>query len=248
MPDPRPPFAAGDLAVALSLLTRLPVPLDHARAGARAGAAAWAYPLVGALVGATTGGAYAALAALGAAPGLAAAAALAAGLLLTGALHEDGLADVADGFGGGFTPERRLEIMRDSRHGTYGVAALTLALLAKWSLLAALSGPEAVAALAAAAALGRAVMGPALRWTPPARRDGLGAGAGRPAAAPALAAAALGAALALALGAPPAALAAAALAALAVVALARRLIGGQTGDVLGAAALLAEIAALGTMV
>ncbi|TVQ59286.1 MAG: adenosylcobinamide-GDP ribazoletransferase, partial [Rhodobacteraceae bacterium] len=186
--DRSPAFRIGDVAVALALLTRLPVPVDHASAGARAGAAAWAYPLVGALVGGIAGAVYLGLTALGAGSGFAAAAALGAGLLMTGALHEDGLADVADGFGGGWTPERRLEIMRDSRQGAYGVAALALALLAKWSLLAGLTGPEAVAALAAAGALGRGVMAPAMRWLSTARRDGLGAGAGRPAAAAALAA------------------------------------------------------------
>lgn len=69
------------------------------------------------------------------APGVAVAASMAATLLLTGAFHEDGLADCADGFGGGYTPEDRLRIMRDSRIGAFGAIAVCMALLLKWQLL-----------------------------------------------------------------------------------------------------------------
>ncbi|KJS73930.1 MAG: hypothetical protein JM57_04630, partial [Comamonadaceae bacterium BICA1-1] len=78
---------------------------------------------------------------------VAAVAALAAGLLLTGALHEDGLADTFDGLGGGTTPERALEIMKDSRIGSYGALALGVALLAKCALLASLLQIEPLLAL-----------------------------------------------------------------------------------------------------
>ena len=72
----------------------------------------------------------------GLSPSVAAALALAAAMLATGCLHEDGLSDVADGFGGGKTRERKLEIMRDSRIGAYGAAALVMSVLIRWSALA----------------------------------------------------------------------------------------------------------------
>ena len=64
-------------------------------------------------------------------------------MLATGCLHEDGLSDVADGFGGGKTRERKLEIMRDSRIGAYGACALVLSVLLRWSALADLADPRA---------------------------------------------------------------------------------------------------------
>src|SRR5690349_9302793 len=85
--------------------------------------------------------------------------ALAATVAVTGALHEDGLADVADGFGGGKTVERKLEIMRDSRIGTYGVCALILSFMLRAGALAAIADPKLVAfALAAAHAMSRAAL------------------------------------------------------------------------------------------
>ncbi|GMQ46797.1 adenosylcobinamide-GDP ribazoletransferase [Vibrio sp. 10N] len=79
-------------------------------------------------------------------------------LLLTGAFHEDGLADMADGIGGGMTQERRLEIMKDSRLGTYGVATLVMALLLKYAALVELSlQTNLVAVFVIAYAFSRAV-------------------------------------------------------------------------------------------
>jgi adenosylcobinamide-GDP ribazoletransferase len=100
---------------------------------------------------------------------VAAATALAAQLLLTGALHEDGLADMADGFGGGFTRARKLEIMRDSRLGTYGGAALMLSLLARAGLIAALPPEGAIAALAVAQGASRWLLSALRIGLPPAR-------------------------------------------------------------------------------
>ncbi|MEL6316326.1 MAG: adenosylcobinamide-GDP ribazoletransferase, partial [Pseudomonadota bacterium] len=131
--------AAADLAAAAALLTRAPVPVDHAHAGRRGARAAWAWPVVGAALGGAAAAALAGGLALGLPPGPAAAAALAALVLATGALHEDGLADLADGLGGGRDRARALEIMRDSRIGAFGAAALLLAFLARWSALAALA-------------------------------------------------------------------------------------------------------------
>jgi adenosylcobinamide-GDP ribazoletransferase len=177
----------------------------------------------------------------------AAALGVAAGVLLTGGLHEDGLSDTADGFGGGRDPERRLEIMRDSRIGSYGAAALGLSLLLRWSALASIARPEAgLLALVAAHAASRAPLALFLRLTPPARADGLSASAGRPSVMAAGIALMLGAAALLLLG--PLAACVAALLLMLVFAALRQLalakIGGQTGDVAGALQQAGEIAVL----
>jgi adenosylcobinamide-GDP ribazoletransferase len=244
---------AAELATAFGLLSRLPLgwlPLHRLPMPAEAAAMArgvWAYPLAGAVLGALGGMAFWLCAVLGLPPALSAPWCLAALLLLTGALHEDGLADTADGFGGGRGPARKLEIMRDSRIGSYGALALLLALAIRGIALASLAQPGRVAmALVVAAALGRGAMLVLMRALPPARTDGLAAGIGRPGAAP------VGAGLLLAVlpvlllppGAALLAVAAAATAALVMALLARAQIGGQSGDVLGATAVLAECAVL----
>lgn len=236
-----------ELGLAVVFLTRLPWP-GRLPADRPLMDAAWAFPAAGAAVGAAA--ALAAWAADGAGlPGpLAALAALGAALLVTGALHEDGLADVADGFGGGRDAESKRRIMRDSRIGSYGVLALVMAVAAKLLALAALPDIETMAAaMLAAHALGRAVIPALARWLPPAAPDGRGREAGRPDLGGALWAAAFGtaiAALALPAGVGLAAAIAAGGAALAVGCLARRQIGGATGDVFGAAEQVAEVAAL----
>lgn len=140
--------------LAVQFLTRIPVPRDLPFSDDLLIRATKYYPLVGALIGAL-GGAVLWLSAL-ALPGVAAVIlSLAATLLLTGAFHEDGLADAADGLGGGLTRERALEIMRDSRIGTYGAVTLGTALALKISLLSALSPGAAWVALIAGHALGR---------------------------------------------------------------------------------------------
>ncbi|RIK85995.1 MAG: adenosylcobinamide-GDP ribazoletransferase, partial [Hyphomicrobiales bacterium] len=112
----------------------------------------WAAPVAGALVGLGVGAVAWLALALGLPASLAAAFALAAGIAVTGALHEDGLADTADGFGGGRDRDGKLAIMRDSRIGSYGVLALGLSLIARWAALAALAAASPAAALAAAVA------------------------------------------------------------------------------------------------
>ncbi len=243
-------FDLRDPLHALSLLTRIPAPVDHARAAERAAAAAWAWPLVGALVGALTGAVLWLCLALGLPPLAAAAAALAASLTLTGAFHEDGLADCADGFGGGMRPERRMEIMLDSRVGTFGASALALALLAKAAFMAETAPALAVATFAASGAVSRAVVPLIFRLGPQAKPGGMAATAGAPGWSTVAAALAVGGGLgAAALGWDATAwMAAAALAAaLATRAVARAKIGGVTGDVLGAAQMTAELAALGAL-
>ncbi|MBK5946539.1 hypothetical protein CCR83_08880 [Rhodobacter veldkampii DSM 11550] len=231
--------------VAMMLLTRLPA----GRIGGDApgfAAAGWAFPLAGLAVGAVGAAAVLAALALGLPPAFAAGLALAAGALATGGIHEDGLADCADGFGGGRTRERKLEIMRDSRIGSYGGLALMLSLGLRWSALATLAelhGGLAAAALIALAAASRATMPVAMALMPPARADGLGhAAAGAAGPRPWVAVLIGIACLGLVGAAAPVALATMALAAFALAWLARRQIGGQTGDVLGAMQQTAEIA------
>ena len=200
------------------------------------------------LVGAAAAFVYWASYFVGLPSGPCAALALAAAMILTGCLHEDGLADTADGFGGGAERAKKLDIMRDSRLGTYGACALALSLLLRWSVLAAIARPAAVAlALVAAHAAARAAMPAFMHLVPPARPDGLSAGAGRPPSQAAIAAAVLGTiTLALALGAAAGivALVLITVASVLMALLALRQIGGQTGDVLGALEQVNEVVVL----
>ena len=113
-------------------------------------------------------------------------------------MHEDGLADTADGFGGGHTREEKLAIMRDSRQGSYGIIALIVTIGLRAVALTAIGDPiEAALALIAAHAASRAALPPALYLMHPAREDGLGATAGRPTLTATLVAVAIGALIAL---------------------------------------------------
>jgi adenosylcobinamide-GDP ribazoletransferase len=233
-----------DGKVALAFLTRLPVRPGRPWQAAELAASVTMFPLVGLLVGILGALAYAAATALGLPPSLAALLAIAALIASTGALHEDGLADLADGLGG-VTRAQRLEIMRDPRVGSFGVIALVLALLARAGALAALAGPaEAGAALVASAALSRALLPAAMLALPQARADGLAVQAGRPHPGRVAAAAAIALVIALLLLPPLVAVIASAAAGLAgaiVAWLAFRRLGGITGDVLGGVQQLAEI-------
>jgi adenosylcobinamide-GDP ribazoletransferase len=232
----RRPFDGALLAIAF--LTVFPVRLR--RAPPLGAAAPW-FPAVGAAVGAVAGGAgYLARPALGAT--VAAVLAVAALVALTGALHQDGLADCADGLGArGGGAERRLAVMRDPSIGTFGALAVGIWLLLVSSALAGLDRSDAFAALVVAGAAGRwAALLHAL-GAPPARRDGLGAAfAVSPVALAVATLVAAAAAVALAGLAGVAALAAGALIAAVVSAWSRRALGGRTGDTLGAAVALAE--------
>lgn len=243
-------------AVALVWLTRLPFGRFLPAAPPILAQAAWAFPLAGLAVG-LVGAAVLGLAAMAGLPA-AIAAVLAAGamILATGGLHEDGLADMADGSGGG-TRDRRLEIMRDSRIGSYGVLALSLVVGLRVAAVAALFHQPwlAMAALTGLAAASRAGMAAGLRMMAPARSDGLGHAAGRPSRGAMAAALALGAAAllgpALFLQRPALGwLVLAAAVAAAQLWLARRamrMLGGQTGDVLGAMQQLGEAAGLAAL-
>jgi len=246
-----------DVLGALRFWSRLPVPVlsvegdphappDMARLARAVPVAGVVLGLVGALVLVVASG-------LGLPPMPASIFAVAAMVVATGAMHEDGLADVADGFGGGVTVERKLEIMKDARLGTYGAAALILSLAARISLLGELVhaiGPLRTGlVLMAAIAVSRIAGLLPLAMLPPARASGIGAVAARLSGKSWGVGAVLGFALAAllacaatrhsgALGAPLFGF----LAAYAMTLVAKRQIGGQTGDVCGAATLLAEIA------
>lgn len=236
-----------DLLSGFALLTRLPLP-NHAASGA---ASAWAWPIVGATLGALGAGLASALLWVGATPGVAAALVLAFGAMLTGGLHEDGLSDTADGLYGGWTRERRLEIMKDSRVGSFGVLALVLVTLARWAgLTAVLVFGGHWAALVAAGALSRAPMALMMALLPNARGTGLSHATGRPSPATALVGLTIAAALAVALtGWVTAAFLLSATLAMSVwlAISALRRIGGQTGDILGAAQQLADTACLAVL-
>ena len=234
-----------DLCNAVTLLTRIPIGrLAEPRNWSNPGRCVWAFPLVGLLVSALAASVYWLAHALGVPPLAAAVWALAVSMLATGALHDDGLADTADGFGGGGTPERKLEIMRDSRIGCYGALALVLAVITRAGAIAALDDPRRVlAALIAAGMLGRGGILVVLALLRPARADGLAASLGaipRFGVVLGLATAIAGAALTFS---PPAALAAVLLAAgvaLGMAKLTQSEIGGYTGDVLGAVEVITE--------
>lgn len=244
-------FAPGDLPAALGLLTRLPVPVDGARAAARGARAAWAWPLAGVAVAALAVAAGGAALGLGLPPVLAAAVVVAVQVAITGAMHEDGLADSADGLWGGWDRDRRLAIMKDSHSGTYGVIALVLSLIARWAAVAALMAAPgwgwAIVAVAATSRAGMAVLSGAL---PVARPGGLSGRVGRPPAATVRAAVGIGFVVAL-VATGGSALAIAVWTALVLAgwaAIARAKIGGQTGDILGAGQQLAEITGLCVLV
>lgn len=236
-----------DIGFALALLSRIPLRIDHGAASERAARAAWAFPVAGALLGAL------ALAMAWLADSLGLPAAASAGVLLltlimaTGAMHEDGLADSADGLWGGWTPERRLEIMKDSRIGTYGVLALVLGCGLRWSCLTALIAADSYAGpVLAVAILSRAPMLAAMCWAPAARPGGLSASVGRVPENTALIGLTLAAVLSLlAAGITAlAALIAVTAVAMAGMRFATSRIGGQTGDILGALQQLSEVTAL----
>jgi adenosylcobinamide-GDP ribazoletransferase len=244
-------FGARDqLVVGFIFLTRLRLPALAAWPADAVARAAWAFPVVGAALGLLGGGVALIALRLGLPIPAAALLGLGATILATGALHEDGLADSADGLGGGQTRERKLEIMRDSRIGSYGAIALFISLGLRWAAVTALLGGAAGAvlgALVAAHAVSRAGLPAIMHYVDPARPGGLAAEAGRPDAALVRAAAALGVVAALAglgWGRGIAALIAAVIVLAATAMLARRQIGGYTGDVLGAAQQMAEAAVL----
>ncbi|MCB1387364.1 MAG: adenosylcobinamide-GDP ribazoletransferase [Nitratireductor sp.] len=248
-----------DTLLALRFFTRLPLPetdstIDgtggdgtggDAQARDLAGAAR-AFPLAGLVIGALIALVWTVAASL-LPPLPAAGLAIGAGLLITGALHEDGFSDCADGLGGGGNRERALEIMRDSRIGAFGAAALIVSIGLRWTALAQLDLVMGAAALLIAHAVSRAAIVPAMALSRYARAQGLAStvatGTSRETLVLTLAIAAL---IALLFGGW-AGLVAAAIATGCALAFLKRLearLGGYTGDGLGAMQQIAEIAVL----
>ena len=235
-----------DIAVALSLLSRWPLRLSES-AYARSAQAVWAYPIAGAMIGLPV----AVLAALclwiGLSASLSALLALACLTLTTGAIHEDGLADSADGLWGGHTAAQRLEIMKDSRIGAYGVLALIFGIGLRWLALTALLDAGSVfGPILVTAVLSRAVPPTLMLYLPPVQSTGLSKSVGTPEACHvgcAVATAIILAVLALQ-GFPIIVFVGAILAGAVCAIVAQSKINGQTGDILGASQQVAEIAIL----
>ena len=238
------------LRIAATFLTRVPLGGSHT-APTPLSATVWVFPVVGAAVGLVGGLIFTAFDWVGAPVWISAIAAISAMYALTGGLHEDGLADVADGFGGGNSRDRKLAIMRDSRIGTYGVSALIFSIGFRVAALASIAESGfTVSALILAGAISRSAIGPVMALLPQARPDGLSAVSGQPRSSQAW----LGVALAFAIAWGFAGLSdvlvaifVTAVVVTAVATVAKRQIGGQTGDVLGAVAQVAEIAVLVTL-
>lgn len=254
-----------NIRIAFGLLTRIPVgglgvvqrssvPTNTDQGdtppGGGIGRASAYFPIVGLVVGAVGAVVLWAAAALSLPPSIGAGLAIIALVLATGAMHEDGLADSADGLGLTRPKEQTLEIMRDSRIGVFGVIAVVASLGFRWAALSAIavvSLGQAMLVLIAAAVISRAVMPVIMAALPPARSDGLAHDAGRPGAghvAACLFIAVIIVIVGLDIGL---AFSAAIVAIIAVGGFAwfvQRRIGGQTGDVLGACQQIAEIAVL----
>ncbi|MBX4906308.1 MULTISPECIES: adenosylcobinamide-GDP ribazoletransferase [Rhizobium] len=247
---------AVDTARAVAFLSRLPMPpaLFKGYDGSL-GRLVRAFPLAGLIIGFFPALALLLLSGSRADPLMAALLALSVQALATGALHEDGLADTADGIGGGRSREQSLIIMKDSRIGTYGAIALILSFALRAAALAAIvrqSSPLAAAlAVAAVAALSRGAIAWHWQRLPPAKADGVAASTGQPNEAAmhfALVSAGLLAALLIwpAFGLRPlvASLLATGFAGFAFTAIIRRRLAGHTGDTLGATQQICEIAIL----
>jgi len=254
-----PPGGMGlvaDLIMALRFFSRLPTGAsphekpDLARM-------AMALPFAALVMGLVPAGLVIGGTMIGLPPYFAAALAVAAMVIVGGAMMEDGLADAADGLFGGSTPERRLDILKDSRHGTYGVAALCLFLLLRVTALGSVAAinPLAAGALWLAANIAGRSGGLWLAYTlPPARADGAAASAGALPLSRFVIGAVLASLLVFVIGAPATSLLGVVLALLAIALtmwgwsqMCRRLVGGQTGDLIGAGSGLSEVAALAVL-
>lgn len=231
-----------DILIAAILLTRLPLPPQPKEAFDTQSRTVWAFPLVGLGLGCAGALLFWVAQSAGLPPLACAGLALALMTLATGAMHEDGLADTADGLWGGFTRDRRLEIMKDSRIGAYGVLALIFITGLRWVALAT-AGPVALIASATAS---RAAMPLLMAHMPHARDTGLSHSVGRPHRAPAnLGLGITAVTLFLLYGLTGVILMClAALPVYGLARIARAKIGGQTGDILGASQQIAELALL----
>ena len=239
-----------DIPAALGLLTRLPIRVDTDAAQDRGARAAWAWPLAGAIVGVIAAVAGALALWLDLPHSVAAGIVLAVQIIVTGAMHEDGLADSADGLWGGWDKVRRLDIMKDSHIGTYGVLALVLSVGLRWAALSSLIGLGWLwPAVILAAVLSRLAVVGLMHALPPARIGGLSRSVGRPPRQTLALACGIGLGAALIWVGPWALALTLTVGGVATgwAMIARSKIGGQTGDILGAAQQLAEITVLLTL-
>lgn len=238
---------AKDILTAFGTLTRLPLPRRQSHDVTGQARAVWAYPLVGAVVGALAACAWLAGQFAALSTDISSALALTVLVLATGALHEDGLADFADGLGARGGREKTLAVMRDSRIGTYGVIALLLTFGLRFAGINGLGLQYILAGLICSCVLGRTAAVLLIALLPPARTDGLGAMVANPPKKAVFAALAIALAL-TALHFPLATvlviLIAVSLCIAAVAFLAKKHVGGFTGDILGAGVLLTETAVL----
>ncbi|WP_339780634.1 adenosylcobinamide-GDP ribazoletransferase [uncultured Thalassospira sp.] len=238
-------LVCGDFGRALMLLSRVPWVGSINFQPALIARSVWCWPLIGLFLAGIAALPALAIGWLSGNNGLASVFAILAMVILTGALHEDGIADCADGFGGGTTRERKLEIMRDSAIGSYGVVALVLVFATR--LFVALQAFEIgifLSALMISAMFSRLAMPVLMMALPPARSDGLGRSAGRPALIPFLLALFAVVIVTMLLGGPVmmlAGLLALICACLMVGFIAKWQIGGHSGDVLGSAQIIAEL-------
>ncbi|MEL6998192.1 MAG: adenosylcobinamide-GDP ribazoletransferase [Pseudomonadota bacterium] len=236
----------GHFLVGVMFLTRLPVPSELHHVEGRLARAARYFPLVGILVGLITGGVFLLTMQI-LDPYLAAACAVTVGMLITGALHEDGLADTADGLGGGQTREHALEIMRDSRLGTYGACALFASIGFRILALGVLDPAEGFLALVIAHTVSRALIPTVLVSGAYARTRGLASSVAEGVGTVEIAFAIITAFVVSMIGGYVAGLASCAAAVVCggiMLAILMRRLGGYTGDGLGAVQQVGEIAVL----
>lgn len=236
-----------DLKIAFSLLTRIPINNDPSITETRLAIASWAFPLVGAILGLIIGILSFILLSIGTPPYMVAIVALAGLIILTGGMHEDGLADCADGFGGGYDKKRRLEIMKDSHIGSFGAIALILFLSGRVYAVDSLFEGPYFCALIAIGAISRLPMVYALWLMPNARGSGLSSTVGKAPEKSLIIALLMTMIISfLCLGISGFVVFGWAMVFAGIMAwIAYKMIGGQTGDVLGALQQWAELAALG---
>jgi adenosylcobinamide-GDP ribazoletransferase len=240
-----------ELGVALGLLTRFPLPEFTMRTPATVGTAFWAYPLAGALVGAPAAALFWLCHAAGFSTAPSVLLAMAATLLASGAFHEDGLTDFWDGLGGGDSREEKLDIMRDSRIGTYGALAIAFTLGLQFCFLVNIQNyaghTSVMGAIIAAEALSRGAIALPIASLHPARNDGLGPSMAVLPMVTIVTGVVIAAAIAVLLlgGGGLLMMVGAALGTGLVTFIAWHFLGGFTGDVLGAAAVTARMAGLG---